>query len=741
MMRMPAVGAQSTAEPPAAYTLRAVKPALDESLSTFLARPVRIFTTTITGAVATNTSSFPGYNGNDSLLQAWRTTPGVSNKLEGYGLFRGTPKITITVTGSPVMMGTALFSFLPAATNQTGISVNYPLKAPWFTQARPGAFRGLRDNLPKLVCAVEEVKTYELSLPWAQSCPAHSLLTVCHDWYWSVELLGAPFRRNDGLTADPIIFELFVSYESVELSQPIQINGATDVEGPWLSSRLKYASSVMSQASTVFPFVTPWAAITGALGSFAQSMGFARSLELAMSTQRIEVPGNTSFYSGAPFFGQKIADDPAVATDVSGVFIPMTEKGDTKISFVAGKWGLIYAGLAPVSGGAPLEFQVDPMACGPASTSPVATVVTPLAFVTLPFRWWSGDLEYNLEFESNALARCRYAIQIIPQGAVTPATYTGATFFRTTLVDVVGRTVVNIDAKWQRETFWLFSGGPFTATNTSLLDARMVVYALDPVPAGIQIGLFVRVRAGENFKLAVPSQSLLDFWRLTPYAAPPALKAEEEFLVDEPVIHGANEDASLGMSCFGTNHVDLVELSRRAGFIFTSTTMTALGFALDPLDFAINTTAFGIPGSLITMAKSSLPLHLYLRSAYLGFSGGFRMMIVDRGSSSFDVVLATQPNGTVGRVLAGDTPFGGFYHGCAFRPTSVSPRDIHEFEGRVDHPAPFRPGFVFGSTNTIAAVPMAIALGLRNAEVWGMGADDFVFHGFLTPPPLYLAGP
>lgn len=739
MMRMPALGQVSESLPSVRYRLTAEKMAEEESLAAFLARPVRIMTTTVTGSAIVNAKSFSGPATTASpLLDIWRETPGVANKLKGYGLFRGTPKVTITVTGSPQMMGTLLFSFCPASTaNPEG--ANYPPFPPWY---QVNGRLPLRDAMPNLRCGVEKVETYTLELPWCLATPTVDLkFPSARDWYFWTEFACLGFRRNDGLTADPIVFEMYVSYHAVELSQPIIISGATDAEGPWLSSRLKYAASIMTQASVPFPFITPWAAITGALGSFAQAMGFARAYETAMSIERLDEAGNVSYMSGAPFFGHKLAYDPAVATDVSGAFIPMAVKGDTSLSWICAKWGLIYGaanGWAPTTGA--ITIAAHPMSTRYSTILTSSPCLTSLGFASLPFTFYSGDLEFKFEFESNALVRCRYAIQVIPRGVLAPTTYIGASFFHTTLVDVVGRTEVVVPVKWESANLWERVGQPDSSTSSSSVFPRLVVFALDALPATQVIGMSVWIRAGPAFKLAMPNVQKLSQWSLAPVAAPPAARsAGDDELLQEPDVHGCNDDASLGMACYGTNVTDLTALARKPTPFFSFDAFSANGMAFDPLDLEVNGyNAFGPTATDVALTSFRMPMCHYLRAAYLGYSGGFRLTIFDQSPSPATIIASTVASSPQGTYVAANMDYAGMSSlGCSRLPNRTEKR-VLEFEGRADPPLPFRPGMVFGDVTVSTPIPLFGLSGVTKADVFVSGADDFVFHGYVCPPFLYL---
>lgn len=774
---MPGVGEVSETAPAVRYRLTAEKMANEESLASFLARPVRIMTATVTGGTLITASSFPGSSPVASLLDQWRVTPGVANKLQGYGLFRGTPRVTISVTGSPVMMGTVLFSFCPASTaNPEG--ANYPAAPPWF---HVNGRLPLHDAMPGVRCGVEKVETYTIDLPWCLASPVLDIkLTSARDWYIWAQLANLSFRRNDGLTVDPVTFEVYVSYHNVELSQPIVINGATEVEGPWLSSRLKYAASIMSQAAVPFPFITPWAAVTGALGSFAASMGFARSYETAMSIERIDEGGNVSYMSGAPFFGHKLASDPAVATDVSGAFIPLSLPGDTSLSWVCSKWGLIYGagnGVAPTTG-VSVVIAAHPMSTRFSTILTTSPCLTALGFASLPFTYFSGDLEFKFEFESNALVRCRYAIQVIPRGVLTPTTYVGASFFHTTLVDVVGRTEVVIPVKFESANLWERLEQPTSSTSTASFRPRIVVFALDTLPVSQIVGMSTWVRAGPNYKVTMPNAQRLSMWSLAPVAVPPAFKAggaeEEEMaklpeaMVVEPApfpevhglcissysgplpklpvlrtpspqIHGCNDDASLGMACYGSNVTDLTALARKPTPFFSFDAFTGGTMAFDPLDMEVNGyNAFGPTTSDVILSSYRMPLCHYLRSAYLGYSGGYRLTIFDQSPTAATVIASTYASAPQGALALGNLDYNGMSSlGCTRLPSRTE-RRVLEFEGRADPPLPFRPGMVVGDVTVNTPLPVFALSGVTKADVFVCGADDYVFHGYVCPPFLYL---
>jgi len=685
----------------------------NQQLADFFARPVRV------GVISVGTTITDDF-GASSLFRLWSTKVPVANKLAGYQMFRGEPQVTIQFPGNPVYRGGVLISFHPRAL-RTSIVANEGteiLPPTWFYGT---ANVVAKLTLPHISLYAEEAASYSVDLPWPGNREA-MFISNGNDWFPMSMILNT-FVSNAGATVIPMNVGVYVSYKNVELYNAVEIHGETS---GWLSTRVNYVADILGAVGSVVPIVTPWSMLVRGVGSIAAAFGFSRPVSPAMESTHIVTGSSLAYVSGQPDFSEKLALDPAVALDVSGSRFPMSTPEDTRVSFLAGRWGLIARDV---------EVQDAFFSLGPGAISPYEGgnyPLTPLAFVSSFFGRWRGGLKLKFEIVANAFLRQRFAIVVYPPGETIAAVYTGLSSYATTLVDVVGRTEVEVDVPYQNVMPYTLNTEPYQAYGYDFMatHARVKVYALTTLQGmtgtPVELRMNVSIRAGDGFELALPEIT----W-------------PNRFIV----VHG-----DVNVVTFGENVVDLLQLTRRSSTNFRTTIdaddiITIPTWGLFPNSGSAN---YGdeTVGGLFLVSVVQWTYLTWLSTAYWCGSGGTRVKFYSAETQGFYTYSLTKL--LVSRY--NDANFygasaGAFAEGYDYttRGAAHSRTALARYE-EIELPSRSRMAFTQASNVgkrvsgacDVLAVQRDAGNATKKITFNVSAADDFVLRGFLYAPYLAL---
>lgn len=693
-------------------------PRADEQLATFFARPVRVLSIPVT-----TTATPVAYV---SLFKLWAAQTAIATKLNTYYAFRGVPHVRVVYSGNPTSSGT-IGLFFQAFQPGTDAATTYG-----FNKAVSGSLDNLPTHLqlPHVLVNTEEASTTEIQLLWMRNkCLMHM---DDEDWFPIVTTIN-PVVLNSQATPASQKIDVYVSYHDVSLYIPIEPHGGRVEDDGWLSSRLNYVSTILNAGSSALPFLSPWAAVTGALGKFAGAMGFSRPISVPMTILALAPTPNIAFVSGAPDFSSKLALDPAVSLDISGCRFPNTSPRDTNLDEITTKWGLVAADV-PLVNNFPPVFLVTPTVCLISGSGIIAT--TPLAFAASFFQYWRGDMEMKFEFVANPLLRCRYAIQVIPPGLVIPANYDGFSSYQNTIVEVVGRTeaVITIPYNYRvpyspvvdfNYPLQMGGGGP-----------HVVIYILDNVQGftGTSPGLRVNawIRAAKDFNLAKPRLTFVNKY------------------TTDIVAHGGNADGETNVATFGENVTDLLQLTRRPvrAYVMTAGSYVSLSLPVVP-PVPSDTPALGLTtasSSAISLRTMSWTYSSLLSTAYWCTSGGSRIKLRDLDRSAAYHAFADHNRlGAINMMVTYPPPAPYSWPGTltstgiAYFCGSSAGNQMFEVEIPSAIRQAFTPGPLAGINNLVDVTVDSVNFSREAAvsgpiEVYYAGADDFIVRSpYCTP--------
>lgn len=650
----------------------------------FLKRPVLLY-------VKTNV-----YEADLPVFSAWRTL--VAAKLKGYKYFRGCCKLQIMYTGNPTCTGTTLISFYPKVDSTTSDHEDNATYStpPYLNDAAYGGYTTYQ--LPHVQVNLEELCNNQFCLPFPNSNQVIDILTG-NDWYIQIRPINS-MLLNAGTTPDPINFEIYCSYEDVELYGPIRVQGA-EIDNPrYLSRSLKFVSDIASSIGG--QFMTPISLVAKYGAIVAEKMGFSRPVMPVMKQVITRAISSASYVTGSMDYSERLSIDPSSSVSINADKVPMGNMDDTNIKSVVSRWGCIGLNLSDDT-----VFVADPSSSAIAGTT---IYTTPTSFVTALFRYWRGGLQFKFEFIGNALLRQRAVIYILLPGDGAPIAYNGNNTYLTTLVDICGRTEVVVDVPF----FSLYKYNqvePFIDANYSGLEyTRVYVKYISTTqgqagtPSNIRFNAFIR--AGADFEVSNPIMTNVDG------------------LV---VVQGkCNTDT------FGEEIVDLLQLTRRS-VEYINVDSSGSNYPIYGLPFTAGD--FGPAGHVFPASTFCRSYASYIGLAYLGMRGGFRYKFIDAAYSNQPI------NGPTKYSLSLQLPGIDYADATIGSPLYISPNRVAE----IEIPSQTISDFTFAARyygRIMADKDMDVLVAYNGvndvnyARVLVSSADDFTLRGFLCSPVL-----
>lgn len=651
------------------------------------------------------------------LFTGWKGVVPVANILQNYVLFRGSPRVTISYSGNPSVQGTNRIYFVPLRNNADqyqGSDYEFNLASggdPHFNLTKSSQF-------PHLDIDLSAACTCSIDLPYNNNSTFAKISTF-QDWmsYWGPI---ADMESVSGLTPDPVMFEMRVSYHNVEFAV-LELQGLEEEgQGP-LTRGLGYAKGIADLLP--FPFLTPVSAILGVGQGIARFFGWSRPPVEPSTAIVSRNLANFACVSGQPDLGYHLGLDPAVCHDVSGTFIPGASKEDTSLRNLVGRRSDIFYL------GAGLGMQVTP---GTTYENLAGWVQnTPLSFASLGFKYWTGSLKLLGHVACSPLVRMRIGVVIVPPGQALPGSYVDNGSALTTVIEVAGTTEFSVDVPYlYAEPFQAVAIVDATAVATTYTRVVWFVLAgpLGPGPSPPVPKVRVGIVAGEDFELGYPSLEVLNRYKVIN-------QGDEGKPVTGPIsawTFGERVD-DVRLLCKRFCMVAKLNTTALSGTVLQSVNIPAAGFP--PFD---NATAF----NSLTITRSNWSFATWYKTAYLGWTGSnnWKVVCLSGAAVSAEVSQAFQEMG-----VQVDSPSGKFYT------TNAAGEGVQVFgtnQAALEVGLPFKTPHLYASPqsylDTSATMPcLALSIVSYNPlsttgifYAWHGAGDDFTFTGYMTAPSM-----
>lgn len=390
------------------------------SNASFLARPVLINTISWSGvAPAANTISFM------DVLALWLANASVARRMYGFLKYRGKLCLRIEVNGNPYGYGRYFMGIRPVSPPD-GVSFSWADTRPVLSTLNqlvqlPYVMIDPAVDSEYLLCQ----RTLSPS-GWLQvgttygRCPIQLVL-------WSSVLKSSTTATAASVPVTTI--KIWAWMEDAELAVLVAQAGE-DVAGGAVSRTASAVGSAMKALKAVPIPVVSWAAgvaelVANTTATVATALGFSKPA--ALDTMAVtHFKGNSDFAHGmgSRYFGWKTSLDPkcslAITPDAAGV----GDMEETQLRNIAAREGWIttvgWTSLNTV-GTQLFAVPVHPFVVPTGTLNP-----TPLAFVTLPFECWGGDIKYRFHIAHSAYHRGAVRVVYDPLGIALPAAIAAA---------------------------------------------------------------------------------------------------------------------------------------------------------------------------------------------------------------------------------------------------------------------------------------------------------------------------
>lgn len=438
----------------------------EEELSKILSRPRLIYELN---------SDFTGFTA--SPFATWKLIPQVANILNNYRYFRGNLRLIFTHMGGASYMGRALFACYPHYETHSKSTIGK--FRPLGTSVINKNVAMTMSQLPSIWCDYCTSTTQELKLPWPLPSQFLDIQASVDNEDWILAgVITNDTQLAQGSTPDVFKIQVYAYYEEVELAVINPQGPPKSLEAPpvTLSRAMSTAADLM--ASIPGPFMTPGAALMKFGSSVAESMGYSKLNSNIPNQALMRFTGNCAAMNGEQDFTYTLGVSNDVYRNGDPSLLPLSDNCTDKSPVtIAQRTSICQLDWAPgatiaVTPGAHKDFASN------------THRLTPLAFVSAMFEFWSGSIGYCLDVVSSPLVRVRLGIMIVPPGVATPVAFDGSGNYITHVVECVGSTCFDFEVPYMY--FYPFKKNELIInTDASTNNTRIVYFLLgDPTTAG-----------------------------------------------------------------------------------------------------------------------------------------------------------------------------------------------------------------------------------------------------------------
>jgi hypothetical protein len=542
----------------------------EDSLDTFMSRPVRIF------SKIWEVAESPAYLNAINPWALFLDNAKVKNKLETFKLLQGDLHIKIVVNGSPFHYGRMFVGCRPSQFDNNNLNINpvTNVSVPnYLDHTGAGrtlpAMRCLYSQRPHVFIDPSTNQPQHISWPFFSSgnyIDLHDPTTVTRLGVLEIWELNSLAHANGATDSVEItMFAWMTNVKFAGLSAGTIAVAQSGVKAPKKKKTVFKNTSkdehepnglISAPASTLakfanyfinIPYIGKFAKAThisaNAVSDVAKIFGFARPVVLTDTAfYRPQPLGNLANYSGADPI-MKLSLDPKQELTVDPSTVGLPAEDQMAFSYVTKReawidefyWNLPSAAL--YKEGCIYRINIHPhVAPTIGLTDPVtiAYCMTPVGMVARPFKFWSGSLRYRFQIVCSQFHRGRLMFVYEPEASATSTINETNSRF-THIVDIAEERDVTFEVNWTQEdayretsVFHVRDTRLGTATNTETRENGVLeVYVLNSLAAptdaaNIKINVFIS--AGDSFEVKDPGDiTYYSYSRADVTPGPPAL--------------------------------------------------------------------------------------------------------------------------------------------------------------------------------------------------------------------------
>lgn len=492
-----------------------------ETIKDFLAKPQLVspaYSIWNTDTALLPTTTLDSYNVNTELVTAW------TEKLKGFGYWRGTVHIRVTINAQPFQAGRLLLHFLPNVASRDA-SFEAMHNAHLVTKAQQPSV--------ELDCTMTSA---ELAIPYIS--PNDAITISSGDPQFGVFYLSVLMPLRVGTTsATSVPYAVYMWFTDVELYAPLLPQSGTGassrvatkvisheealkiVESRAVSTGLSMSSKVLDSLSGVpllSSFCKPAAWVADSAAKVAYTLGFAKPDNIS---QMIPVHRSIDKYS-ATGSGQTNAfplslthnnaislTDRFALNDADEMSFEFLKKTEVPYRFCSWTSTTLAANDETPSAGGPLTFLMNPGLFS-IDGQTIKTSVTvnwrvghPIWYLSKLFALWRGGVNIRFSFAKTPFHTGRLELTYIPHstGSTVPDLTTSTLAFRE-IIDLSLGTDFSFKIPYMLPVDWLYM-----SEYSGKLYLRVLTPLRAPDTCDSTINFLTYVSALDDFEFAAPN--------------------------------------------------------------------------------------------------------------------------------------------------------------------------------------------------------------------------------------------
>jgi hypothetical protein len=721
-------------------------------LGEFLGRPVMIF---FSGSGGWNASRF--HNITLNPWNAYLSSPTVRAKLRNYAFLRATICLRVAFTGTPFHQGKVMLVPVPMPSD----NLNYEA---WSTiDLTDTALTHYLSTFPmKKVLSVHDNKPVEIKVPYFGYLPigklyneSNSTLTAASAYDDFSKLLDFVMVNLNSLdvvspTAGPVTVSVYAWLEDVELgtSTGTRIDIAVESDerkiGPIEKVTTKMAHSLYALQDIPYlgRYALAGASLSSSLSEISSVLGYSYPTKENDPTYVKPYTLQNGAHTIGAATGKKITLDPRQEVTVDSSFCNV-EEDEMNISYICKipsfileiEWDTGATPMTPI-----YEIPVTPAHPAHQFTSATTRYTQPsnTSFCSGPFSYWTGDMEYTLQFVKTKFHRGKIAIVWEPN-AWQSALSSGSQYLNwqnTMIVDLQETEVVNYKVHWKRSSDWLPLSDLADWGEPEYCNGKIKIFPITSLTSpDLTVPVYINVwthSRNMRFNMLNDTQTMKTN-RIS-------VESYEYLVGDPPQEFDLNEKTNDGQNAsvlyFGEEPISFRGLIKKFDHYDD----------LAPVNSANTSQSWLMP---ITPIPNSRNLLNYLRYAYVGRRGGYRYRFIAIGGATSPGpcnVFLSSPS-----TLYADTIVNSAI-GYVYTSLNLNVRFTSDLENSFEVEIPYyNPNLMVPNYNEASVVRSWIPLYLRTFRVnvfktTALGgvpyqvdiaaADDFSYVRYIGPPGL-----
>lgn len=731
----------------------------------FLARPIMIHSVSWSPSIPLN-----------ELIHPWKlflTNKRVANRINNYKLYKSDLHIKVVVTGNPFMYGSGVAAYLPLKgyDAMSGIS------------ASGDDYLVQTSQLPKVMIDAANSTGGELILPfiWHED---YLDLVEPRDGLTAAEVMGAMVIKqmtnlrhaNEVTTTNTVNITVYAWAENVSVAGPTARNmmglvaqSGRENETPYkpisqMATNIADAAHVMTKIPPIAPYASAVENAARTASAVASAFGLSKPTDVT-SPQKVLVKfaSNTATTNDTDS-PDKLSTDIKQDITIDPRTVGLKPIDEMSIQYIAGRESFFTKFTWNGSAAADSllwNIRLSPMigrSTSVAGPPPyVDYFLTAIAGASLPFEYWTGTIELRFKIVCSKFHKGKLAFVYDPSG--TAAVRESNVAF-TEIADIADTNDFCVGISNHQSRCWLnVPLIPSTAeygtsiitdgSTTSYHNGTLAIYVANkltgPLPAtNTNVEVLCFIKAGKDFKLAVPRDSYDNFTPIAPQSGTEETGSQicvdfsSDMLPHDNNVYIGEEIGSFRNLIKRYNFVS-------GDYINTTDTLVVHRYPFIP----------EYRGSTPTIGQFNKTCLLnYLRPAFQGFRGGLRYkilynsptaeIVISRCFTSVQVTTATTiPTTSYKLTMANSGYFAdSFSRGAAIYEVKNYP--VAEFE------LPFYLNYKFvpGKPNTLLIsdtiggfeeLTIRSATGAVYSNLFVAAAEDFSFIFFTGWPPMKIA--